>query len=80
MSPTGNENLFSFPLPQLLGERVKVRGYLPEKFLYHPSLPFFPRRDLAKRPPSTVILISILKSGSGIPSSPIYAKRPALLY
>ena len=35
--------------------------------------------DLAKGPPSAVILISILKSGSGIPSSPIYAKRPTLL-
>jgi len=33
-----------------------------------PSLPPFPLRD-------PVILVSILKSGSGIPSSLIYAKR-----
>jgi hypothetical protein len=40
-----------------------------------PSLPLFPLWDLVKGPPSAVILISILKSGSGIPHSLIYAKR-----
>jgi hypothetical protein len=43
--------------------------------MFFPSLPLFPLRDLAKGPPSAVILISILKSGSGIPYSSIYAKR-----
>jgi len=61
------KNLFFLSSPhQYLGERVRVRGHLTEFFLYHPSLPLFPFRDLAKGPPSAVILISILKSGSGI--------------
>jgi hypothetical protein len=57
---------------------------------FSPSLPLFPLRpppiqiflwmgcrraaDLAKGPPSAGILISILKSGSGIPYSLIYGK------
>ena len=58
---------------------------------FSPSLPLFPLRpppiriflwmgcrkaaDLAEGPPSAVILISILKSGSGIPTSLIYVQR-----
>jgi hypothetical protein len=58
--------------PKCVGERVRVRGHLTDILLYHPSLSLFPLRDL-------VFLISILKSGSDIPYSLIYAKRPALL-
>jgi hypothetical protein len=54
--------------PNNWGERVRVRGHLTKIFLYHPSLPLFPLRD-------PVILISLLKSGSVIPSAPTYVKR-----
>jgi hypothetical protein len=55
--------------PKCVGERVRVRGHLTDILLYHPSLSLFPLRDLAKGPPSAVVLISILKSGSDIPYS-----------